>query len=118
MIREITGLGDTIQDFRILGTIMLVILVIIAFISTSIAIKTQFFILGAIALSLASIGLGFFTGDTSSQQNISLLPVADGVSLTTVFAIFFHRCGTFDHQDEFSGIFLDGVMQGRFSLVT
>ncbi len=63
MIRDITGLGNTIQDFRILGSIILLLLVLIAFISTSIAIKTQFFILGAIVLSLASIGIGFFTGD-------------------------------------------------------
>jgi len=88
MIREITGLGNTVDDYRILGSIVLIVLVIIAFISTSIAIKTQFFILGAIVLSLASIGLGLFTGDSSSA-NSSWLPVADGVSLTTVFAIFF-----------------------------
>ncbi|MEN8224939.1 MAG: hypothetical protein ABFS05_06210 [Bacteroidota bacterium] len=89
IIREITGLGNTIQDFRILGSVMLGILVIIAFISTSIAIKTQFFILGAIVLSLVSIGIGLFTGDTSTAKDISWLPVADGVSITTVFAIFF-----------------------------
>ena len=89
MIRDITGLGNTIQDFRIMGSIMLVILVIIAFISTSIAIKAQFFILGAIVLSLGSIGLGLFMGDAPASDNASWLPVTDGVSLTTVFAIFF-----------------------------
>ncbi len=89
MIRDITGLGNSIQDFRILGSIMLGILVIIAFISTSIAIKTQFFILGAIILSLISIGVGLFTGEPSSGGNISWMPIADGVSITTVFAIFF-----------------------------
>ncbi len=89
MIRDITGMGNTIQDFRILGSIILVMLIVIAYISTSIAIKTQFFILGAIVLSLASIGIGLFTGDTSSGENASWLPVAEGVSLTTVFAIFF-----------------------------
>ena len=89
MIRDITGMGNSIQDFRILGSIILVMLIVIAYISTSIAIKTQFFILGAIVLSLASIGIGLFTGDTSSGENASWLPVAEGVSLTTVFAIFF-----------------------------
>ena len=89
MIREITGLGDSINDYRILGSIMLSILVIIAFISTSIAIKAQFFILGAIVLSLASIGIGLFTGEPSTGENVSWLPIADGVSLTVVFAIFF-----------------------------
>jgi len=89
MIRDITGLGDTITGYRILGSIMLASLVIIAFISTSIAIKTQFFILGAIVLSLVSIGLGLFTGETSTGTDVSWLPIADGVSITTVFAIFF-----------------------------
>jgi len=89
IIRDITGLGNSINDFRILGSIILLLLVVLAFISTSIAIKTQFFILGAIALSLASIGVGLFTGDSSGNENISWLPVADGVPLTTVFAIFF-----------------------------
>ncbi len=89
MIRNITGLGNTINDFRILGSIILVMLILIAFISTSIAIKTQFFILGAIVLSLASIGIGFFTGDTSGNENNAWLPLANGVSVTTVFAIFF-----------------------------
>ncbi len=87
-IREITGLGTTLNDFRILGTAVLVILVIIAYISTSIAIKTQFFILGAIALSIASVVLGFFTGSTSGSE-ANLLPVVGGVPVTTVFAIFF-----------------------------
>jgi amino acid transporter len=89
LIREITGLDNTIQNFRLLGSIMLGILVIIAFISTSIAIKTQFFILGAIILSLVSIGIGLFSGDTSSNGDISWMPVADGISIATVFAIFF-----------------------------
>ena len=89
MIQEITGLSDSINDYRILGSIILLALVVIAFISTSIAIKTQFFILGAIVLSLLSIGIGLFTGEPSTSENISWLPVADGVSLTVVFAIFF-----------------------------
>ncbi len=89
MIRDITGLGNTIDDYRILGSIMLTLLMIIAFISTSIAIKTQFFILGAIVLSLVSVGIGLFTGDGGSSADASWLPLADGVSATTVFAIFF-----------------------------
>lgn len=89
MIRDITGLGDTINNYRILGTIILSLLMIIAYISTSIAIKTQFFILGAIVLSLVSVGIGLFTGDGGSSADAAWLPLADGVSTTTVFAIFF-----------------------------
>jgi amino acid transporter len=53
---------DIPQEYiiQIIGSSVLLMLVIIALISTSIAIKTQFFILGAIALSLISICVGFF----------------------------------------------------------
>ena len=73
IIREFLGLGTSITDFRILGTIVLIALTLIAFIGTSIAIKTQFFIMGAIVLSLISIFLGIFTGDSFASN-----PVARG----------------------------------------
>jgi amino acid transporter len=55
LIRNFLGLELSINDIRIIGTIVIIILVIIAFISTSIAIKIQYFILAAIGLSLISI---------------------------------------------------------------
>jgi amino acid transporter len=89
MIREMTGLGDGIRDYRILGTIMLFVLAFIAYISTSLAIKAQFYIMGAIVLSLASIAAGLFSGNAGETADVALLPVAGGVPVTTVFAVFF-----------------------------
>jgi len=69
-IREFIGAGYTINDFRIVGSIVLLLLVILVFISTSLALKTQFFILAAIVLSLVSIIAGFFI-NTGYQPNVS-----------------------------------------------
>ena len=88
-ISRLTGLEPSIESYRIVGSIVLVFLAIIAFISTSIAIKAQFFILGAIALSLASVFVGFYLIDPADMEPVILLPAAGGVSMITVFAIFF-----------------------------
>jgi amino acid transporter len=88
-ISQITGLEPGILGYRLVGTIILILLVIIAFISTSIAIKAQFIILAAIGLSLISIFAGFITNDIYEPANISWFPVHDGISMITIFAIFF-----------------------------
>ncbi len=88
-IQEFLNLGTTFNDIRIVGTATILILVILAFISTSLVIRSQFIILGAIALSLVSIAVGFFS-------NIQLQPDAplfsanpDALPFETLFAIFF-----------------------------
>ena len=88
---EAVGLspGD-LNTTRIIGTAVLFLLVIIAFISTSIAIKTQFIILGAIALSLLSVFVGFFIHPDAAPQIVStdFTPFKD-FSFELVFAVFF-----------------------------
>ncbi len=88
-IRNFFGLGITINDFRILGSIVLIVLVAIAFISTSLAIRIQYVVLAAIALSLISIFVGFFVNQAYVPENIVLLPVRDGLPLEYVFSIYF-----------------------------
>jgi len=81
---------DSLNTTRIIGTAVLIILVIIAFISTDIAIKTQFLILAAIALSLLSIFVGFFIHPDAAPQVAStdFAPFKD-FSFEVVFAVFF-----------------------------
>ncbi len=80
--------GEYLYDLnaiRFTGSVGLLALGIIALISTSIAIKSQFFILGAILLSLFAI----FLGDTS-QASTEVLPseyVSPG--FFPMFALFF-----------------------------
>ena len=52
------GFDTDINGLRITGSIALVALTIIALISTAVALKTQFFILAAIAISLIAIFFG------------------------------------------------------------
>ncbi|HPE57532.1 MAG TPA: hypothetical protein PK904_14085 [Bacteroidales bacterium] len=88
-IREFLGLQQDINGFRIIGTGAIVVLVIIAFISTSLAIKTQFYILGAIALSLVSIGVGFFVNSGYHPEGAILAHVSNEWDPVLIFAVFF-----------------------------
>ena len=56
------GFETNINNLRIAGTIALISLATIALISTAVAIKTQYFIMAAIVLSLISIFLGTWVG--------------------------------------------------------
>ncbi len=80
------GFGMSINDFRITGTIALISITILALISTSVALKAQFFILAAIIISLISIFLG--TTDFA-PETVNLFANKDSVPLEVVFAIFF-----------------------------
>ncbi len=74
------------NSFRITASLGLLALTIIAFISTSIALKTQFFILAAIMLSLFSI----FLGDGSLNHEVAdTVWNGEIVGFAAVFAIFF-----------------------------
>jgi solute carrier family 12 sodium/potassium/chloride transporter 2 len=78
--------GMTINDFRITGTIALVCLTLLALISTSIALKTQYIILTAIAVSIISIVLG--TRDFA-PETVSIIATKDAVPMEIIFAVFF-----------------------------
>ena len=85
---NITEIG--LYHVRITGSVILIILTIIALISTETAIKTQFVILGAIVLSLVSIVMGvlIFTDDVVTSNAIMTSPARE-FSFVEVFAIFF-----------------------------
>lgn len=80
------NLGMTVNDFRITGTIALISLTSIALISTSVALKSQYFILAAIIISLVSI---FFGTNEFTPESVSMFATEGSVSLETVFAVFF-----------------------------
>lgn len=88
-IRNFFGLGTTLNDIRIVGSAMLLLLTVLGLVSTSVVIRTQYFILGAIGLSLLSIFVGFFWFPSSSPGQIVLFPVSGVPSLMAVFAVFF-----------------------------
>jgi len=89
-----------INHIRITGSIILLAVTIITFISTSLAIKTQYLIMAAIFLSLVSILLG----------NHDLAPVSPnfsgkgtGIPLMVLFGIFFPAVTGFEAGVSMSG---------------
>lgn len=80
------GFDTDINGLRITGSIALVALTIIALISTAVALKTQFFILAAIAISLIAI---FFGTHEFAPESVALFSGEGSVPLEVVFAIFF-----------------------------
>ena len=87
--RSFLGYWDieaTPNAVRITGCIVLVVLCIVAMISTALAIKTQYVVFALIALSLVSI----FTGSPAEPATAPhLLPPADGEAAAVLFGIFF-----------------------------
>ncbi|MCK5775899.1 MAG: hypothetical protein KAH25_06985, partial [Bacteroidales bacterium] len=88
-IQTFLHMSGSINEIRLVGTFVIIILVVLAYISTSIAIKAQFIILGAIALSLVSIIVGIFTNTDMQAVTPSLMPSASSPDLIVIFAVFF-----------------------------
>tara|TARA_R110002126_G_scaffold17372_1_gene67908 strand:- start:1399 stop:3585 length:2187 start_codon:yes stop_codon:yes gene_type:complete len=80
------GFGMSINDIRLTGTLALIALTVLALISTSVALKAQFFILAAIAISLISIFLGT---SENAPEAVHLFSDEGAVPLEVVFAVFF-----------------------------
>ncbi len=78
------GLELNLTNIRLFGTGTIVLLTIITFISTSLAIKTQYIILAAIVLSLVSIGMA-----PAPPPVEPLLEPPGELNLPLLFGIFF-----------------------------
>ncbi len=89
-----------INHIRITGTIILLLVTIITFISTSLAIKTQYLIMAAIFLSLLSIFLG---RHDLAAATPNFFGTGTGVSLMVLFAIFFPAVTGFEAGVSMSG---------------
>jgi amino acid transporter len=89
-----------IGHIRIAGTIILLVVTIITFISTSLAIKAQYLIMIAIFLSLLSILLGRHDMVPSSPN---LYGQGTGVPLMVLFGIFFPAVTGFEAGVSMSG---------------
>ena len=81
------GLENDINNLRMVGTAALAIIVTIAYISTSIAIKSQYIILGLIILSLVSVFMG--TSDGKGFDYSAIAEDAEKINPFVLFGIFF-----------------------------
>jgi len=91
-----------IYHIRIAGSIILVVVTIITFISTSLAIKTQYLIMAAIFLSLLSIFFGHHDF-TPASPNFFGNGTGTGISLIVLFGIFFPAVTGFEAGVSMSG---------------
>ncbi|NMM49818.1 APC family permease [Marinigracilibium pacificum] len=93
-------LPTDINTIRITGSIALFAVTAITFISTSLAIKSQFFIMAAIALSLVSIFVG---NDAHETTQTVFEPLSGEVSIMLLFGIFFPAVTGFEAGVSMSG---------------
>ena len=94
------NLDTSINSVRITGTIILIVVTTITFISTSLAIKSQYFIMAAIGLSLLSIFLGHHE---FAPKEVHLQPLADAAPFMVLFGIFFPAVTGFEAGVSMSG---------------
>ncbi len=94
------NIDSSINSIRLTGTIILMVVTTITFISTSLAIKSQYFIMAAIVLSLLSIFLGHHS---FAPQNVHFAPLADSAPLMILFGIFFPAVTGFEAGVSMSG---------------
>ncbi len=94
------GFEMTKNTIRLTGSIILVVVTIITLISTSLAIKTQYFIMAAIFLSLLSI---FFGKHEFTPTDSLLNATSTAVPLMVLFGIFFPAVTGFEAGVSMSG---------------
>lgn len=94
------GIENSVNAIRLTGSVTLLLVTILTFISTSLALRLQFFILAAIGLSLLSV---FFGHSDHTPTHIALLPQAGAPSMMVLFGIFFPAVTGFEAGVSMSG---------------
>lgn len=94
------GWNNDINSIRLTGTVILLAVTILTFISTSLAIKTQYFIMAAIFLSLLSI---FFGHHENTPQHTLISNPSSTVPQMVLFGIFFPAVTGFEAGVSMSG---------------
>ncbi len=72
-------------DPRLIGTVVLVLLTLVSYVSAALALRVQYFVMGAIGLSL----LSFFLGGSETPPEAVAWWNPEGAGFSTVFAVFF-----------------------------
>lgn len=97
------GIETSLNNIRITGVISLLAITILTFISTNLALKTQFIILTVMALSLVSIFIG---NNNQEVTNTSISPIENSLPWIALFAIFFPAVTGFE-----AGVSMSGDLQ-------
>ncbi|NCB43577.1 MAG: amino acid permease [Clostridia bacterium] len=107
-----------IENIRIAGTIILVSVTIITFISTSLAIKAQYLIMTAIVLSLLSV---FFGNHEFAPSVPDVISKGSAIPLMVLFGIYFPAVTGFEAGVSMSGDLKDpkkSIPRGTIAAIT
>lgn len=110
-------LEASVSNIRICGSLTLLVLTLITFVSTALAIKTQYVILTLIVLSLVSI----FTAQTTAPAEPALGMSPNSPNLEVLFGIFFPAVTGFTAGVNMSGDLRDpkkAIPQGTMASIT
>ena len=94
------GVEVTTNAIRLCGALALFVVTVVTFISTALAIKTQYYIMAAIAVSLVSILVG---SGAPAPETPALEPATGAASLAVLFGIFFPAVTGFEAGVSMSG---------------
>ncbi|MCP5494408.1 MAG: amino acid permease [Leptospiraceae bacterium] len=94
------AIEPSLNNIRLTGSIALVLVAILTIISTSLAMKTQFIIMGAIIVSLFSI---FFGKTIYTPESLHTSPIPNVVPFAVLFSIFFPAVTGFEAGVSMSG---------------
>ena len=97
------GLPQDKNTIRIAGSIALAVVAIVTLISTSLAMKTQYVIMAAIAASLATVVVGGFTHTPPAHPHMNAASGAAAVGFGALFGIFFPAVTGFEAGVSMSG---------------
>lgn len=86
---DVAPFESDVQNIRFIGSSALAVLALLTWTSTTLAIRTQLFVLAAIAVSVGSILLGGPVEVDAGQAHVGLNPPTGSADLATVFSVFF-----------------------------
>jgi len=104
LLTYINGSRPSVDETRLYGSIALLTVTIVTFISTSLVIRTQFWIMALIGVSLVSFLVGAFGAEAPAEPHLAPIPEEEGgAAFFVIFGIMFPAVTGFEAGVSMSG---------------